>query len=433
MNARWNPPSVETVPDPRDNTLTRRSDPSEAASPSALLRNREFMLLWSGQAVSELGTRTAWIAYPLLVLAITASPAQAGIVGFANRLPFLLFSLPAGAIVDRWDRKRIMLACDAGRAIGVGSVAGALAVGHITLAHVVIVAFVEGILTVFVGPAEFAAVRRIVPRAQIPAAIAQNEARVYAASLAGPPFGGLLFAAGRGFPFLADALSYVLSFASLTAIKAEFHEAREGPASRLRSEMSEGLRWLWRQPFLRGTFLLAGAGNFVSNALVLVVIVLAKREGASGATVGVIFTLSAVGGLLGAAVAPALQRRVSAYRVRTVYHGVYVVLIPLLAIAPPLALGVLFAAMLFGAPVLNAVFGAYQAALVPDRLQGRVESIAGLIAAGAPPLGTLLAGFLLEGIGPHKTVFFFAGISVLVALFAIFSRPLRRMPPVEAV
>jgi hypothetical protein len=433
MNARGNPPDVETMPAARDDAPTERPDPSDAAPSRALRRNREFMLLWSGQAVSELGTRTAWIAYPLLVLAITGSPAQAGIVGFANRLPFLLFSLPAGAIVDRWNRKRIMLACDAGRAVGVGSVAAALAVGHIRVAHIVFVAFVEGILTVFVGPAEFAAVRRIVPRKQIPAAIAQNEARVYAASLAGPPLGGLLFAAGRGLPFLADAVSYVVSFASLTAMRAEFQKVRYGAASRLRSEMGEGLRWLWRHPFLRTTFLLAGAGNFVSNGLVLVVIVLAKREGASAATVGVIFALSAAGGLLGAAVAPGLQRRVSAYRVRTIYHSVYVVLIPLLAIAPPLALGALFAAMLFGAPVLNAVFGAYQAALVPDRLQGRVESIAGLIAAGASPLGTLLAGFLLGGIGAQETVFFFAGISVLVALFAICSGPLRRMPPVEAV
>jgi predicted MFS family arabinose efflux permease len=390
------------------------------------------MLLWSGQAVSELGTRTAWIAYPLLVLAITGSPARAGIVGFANRVPFLLFSLPAGALVDRWNRKWIMLACDAGRAVGVGSVAAAIAVGHLAFAHILIVAFLEGTLTVFVGPAEFAAVRQIVPREQIPAAIAQNEARVYAASLAGPPFGGLLFAAGRALPFLADAVSYLVSFASLSAIRAEFQEAREPTASRLHAEIGEGMRWLWGQAFLRTTFLLAGAGNFVSNALVLVVIVLAKREGASSTTVGLIFALSAVGGLLGAALVPALQRRLSPSSVRIAYHSIYVVLIPLLTIAPPLWLGALVAAMLFGAPLLNALFGAYQVALVPDRLQGRVESIAGLIAAGAPPLGMLLAGFLLEGIGAHETVFFFAGVSFLVALVAIFSRPLRRIPPLEA-
>jgi MFS family permease len=391
------------------------------------------MLLWSGQAVSELGTRTAWIAYPLLVLALTGSPAKAGIVGFANRFPFVLFSLPAGALVDRWDRKRIMLVCDAGRAVGVGSIAAALAIGRLSFTQILFVAFVEGTMTVFVGPAEFAAVRRIVPREQISAAIARNEGRVYAASLSGPPLGGFLFGLGRALPFLADALSYVFSFASLLAIRSEFQDERSDPASRLRSEISDGVRWLWRQAFLRTTFLLAGAGNFISNGLVLVIIVLAQRQGASSASIGLIFALSAVGGLIGSAAAPALQRRVSAAHVRIGYHAGYALLIPFLAIAPPLALGLLVALMLFGAPTLNAVFGAYQVALVPDDLQGRVESVAGLVAAGAVPLGTLLAGLLLAGIGAVSTVFVFAGLGVVVALVAILSRPLRRIPDLDAL
>src|ERR671939_2029323 len=101
-------------------------------SSGPLRRNRDFMLLWSGQAVSELGTRTAWIAYPLLVLAITGSPAKAGIVTFANRFPYFLFSLPAGALVDRWERKRIMLVCDAGRLLGAASIVVALAAGRLS-------------------------------------------------------------------------------------------------------------------------------------------------------------------------------------------------------------------------------------------------------------------------------------------------------------
>src|SRR5918912_3723592 len=103
---------------------------ASASPPVALRKNRDFMLLWSGQAASELGTRAAWLAYPLLVLALTDSPAKAGIVTFVNRFPFFLFSLPAGALVDRWNRRRIMLLCDAGRALGVGSIALTLALGR---------------------------------------------------------------------------------------------------------------------------------------------------------------------------------------------------------------------------------------------------------------------------------------------------------------
>lgn len=367
------------------------------------------------------------------MLALTGSPAKAGVVGFASRIPFVLLSLPAGALVDRWDRRRIMLVCDAGRAVGVGSVAAALALGRSSFAQIVVVAFCEGAMTVFVGPAELAALRRIVPREQIPAAIARNEARVYGASLSGPPLGGLLFGLGRALPFLADAVSYVVSFASLLVIRSRFQGERSGPPRRLRSDVGEGVRWLWRQAFLRTAFLLAGAGNLISNGLVLVVIVLAQRRGASSAAIGLIFALSAVGGLLGAAVAPALQRRLSAAQVRIGYHAGYALLVPFLAIAPPFALGLLVAAMLFGAPTLNAVFGAYQVALAPDRLQGRVESVAGLVAAGAAPVGTLLAGLLLGRAGALPTVFVFAGLAVVVLLVAALSRPLRRMPDLDAL
>jgi predicted MFS family arabinose efflux permease len=119
--------------------------------------------------------------------------------------------------------------------------------------------------------------------------------------------------------------------------------------------------------------------------------------------------------------------------VRIGYHAGYALLIPFLAVAPPLALGLLVALMLFGAPTLNAVFGAYQVALVPERLQGRVDSVAGLVAAGAAPIGTLLAGLLLARIGAVPTVFVFAALGVVVLLVATLSRPLRRMPDLDAL
>jgi MFS family permease len=97
-----------------------------------LWRNRDFLLLWSGQAISTVGTRISSLAYPLLVLAVTGSPAQAGLVGFAQTLPFLVWYLPAGALVDRWNRKWVMLVADAGRAAALGSVAGALVLDRLT-------------------------------------------------------------------------------------------------------------------------------------------------------------------------------------------------------------------------------------------------------------------------------------------------------------
>src|SRR5437588_12966354 len=120
----------------------------QTASPSRRLRplwrNRDFILLWSGQVVSTVGTRVTGVAFPLLVLAQTHSPAKAGLVGFAQTLPYMIFYLPAGALVDRWDRKRVMLAADAGRAVALGSLAAAITAHALTFGQVGAVAFVEG-------------------------------------------------------------------------------------------------------------------------------------------------------------------------------------------------------------------------------------------------------------------------------------------------
>ena len=128
---------------------------TQAAAP--LRRNRDFALLWSGQVVSTVGSEVSQLAFPLLVLALTGSARDAGIVGFARGLPFLLVYLPAGVLVDRWNRKRVMLAADAGRALAIGSVAVWLALGRPPLAWLAVASFVEGCLFVFFQLSESAA------------------------------------------------------------------------------------------------------------------------------------------------------------------------------------------------------------------------------------------------------------------------------------
>ena len=145
--------------------------------PVPLRRNRDFQLLWGGQAVSLLGSQTSKIAYPLLVLAMTGSPAKAGIAGFAAMLGYLLYPLPAGGLADRHDRKRIMIGCDAIRLLAVGSIAVAGWVGHITYIQVLVTGFIEGAATVFFTLAERAALPALVHPSQRSVALGQNEAR----------------------------------------------------------------------------------------------------------------------------------------------------------------------------------------------------------------------------------------------------------------
>src|SRR5260221_9347700 len=140
-----------------------------------LLFNGNYMVLWSGQAISSIGTQASGLAFPLLVFALTGSAAQAGFMGAVRAAPYLLFSLPAGALIDRWNRKVVMILCDAGRSLALSSIPIALllqqvGLAHLTLAQLYIVCAVEGTLFVFFNLAEVASLPRVVPKEQLPTA-----------------------------------------------------------------------------------------------------------------------------------------------------------------------------------------------------------------------------------------------------------------------
>src|SRR5882672_3950862 len=171
----------------------------------SLWRNRNYMLLWGGQVVSTVGSSASQIIYPLLILALTDSPAAAGIAASLHALPYLLFSLPVGALVDRWDRKRVMIWSDLGRAAAVASIPVAMAFDVLSLTQIYLVSFVEGTLFVFFNLAEVTALSRVVQPAALPQAAAQNEAAFGIANIVGPSFGTVLFQSiGRAAPFVAD-------------------------------------------------------------------------------------------------------------------------------------------------------------------------------------------------------------------------------------
>ena len=414
--------------------MAQLAEPTAAAdSPVPLRRNRDFLLLWSGLVVSTLGSRISATAYPLLVLALTGSPADAGLVGFLATLPYLLVQLPAGALVDRVDRKRLMIACDTGRGFALASLGVALWLGEPGLAQIMVVALVEGTLFVLFNLAETAAVRQVVPAEQLPAALSQNEARNRGAAMAGYPIGGFLFGLGRAVPFLVDAVSYLASIATLLLIRRPFQEQRVEPRRHLLREIGEGIAWLWGQPFLRAAAVLVAGSNLLFQALVLVLIVIARDNGASSAMIGVMLAGAGVGGVLGSLAAPWLQRRVSGRLVVIGANWVWALLVaPVAFVGNPYALGALFAVMAFVGPAWNVVIGAYQLTLTPEPLLGRVASAELLVAYGAIPLGSLAAGFLLEWIGGTGTALAIAGFMLALAIAATVSPAVRAAPRLSA-
>ncbi len=388
------------------------------------------MVLWSSQVVSTVGTRVTSIAFPLLVLAETHSPAKAGLVGFAQTLPFLLLYLPAGAFIDRWDRKRTMIICDAGRAVALGSIAITIALGWLSMAQVIVAALIEGSLFVLFDLAEGAVLPQLVSEEQLPAALAQNQAKTQGADVAGQPLGGMLFSVAWLLPFLVNAVSYLVSFAALLSIRRPFQPSRARQRTRLRTEISEGLRWVWRQPFLRAAVGVIGGVNLVFNALTLVLIVRAKELGASPALIGVMFAFVGVGGLLGSFVAPWVRRRFTERRVVVTVGWLWAVEIGLLMLLPNvLGLGVVSGLRSLAAPAFNVVVNNHVYQVTPGRLLGRVRSAARLVTWGSIPLGTLSGGFLAAAFGAQATLVILTGTMGGIAAAATLARGMRQLPP----
>ncbi len=398
--------------------------PPSPARTSSLWRNRDYMLLWSGQVVSTLGSTVTQIALPLLILAITGSPGVAGIAAGLGSLPYLFFSLPAGALVDRWDRKRVMILCDLGRALNIATIPLALALGALTVPQIFLVAFIEGTLFVFFDLSEVAALPQVVHRAQLADATGQNQATLALAGLIGPALGGLLFGLSRAVPFLTDAVSYGASFLTMLFIRTRFQGERTADAStrNLRAEITEGLRWLWHNPTIRFLALLTGGVNFTTAALPLIIIVTAQRQGANDLTIGVIFSIGSIGTLLGALVAGRIKRRFAFGPILLGCLWPATFTLFFFALGPSLLLlGVLIAFFFFTFPIYSVAMISYRLPLIPDALQGRVNSVFRLLAFALIAPGSALGGLLIQGVGLAPTVLLFAGSLAVLAVLATLS------------
>ena len=395
----------------------------------SLWRNRDFMLLWSGQLISSIGTQVSQLAFPLLVLAITRSPAQAGIVGALRGLPFAILCLPAGALVDRWDRKRVMLLCDTGRAIALGSIPLVLWLGHLSFIQLCLVALVEGTLMTFFSLAEMACLPHVVPKEQLPAATAQNQAIDSSSWTLGPFLGGLLYGFGRSVPFLLDAISYVCSVLGILFIHARFQEERSTEPRKIWHEIGEGLHWLWQAPLLRFLAILAFGLVMPSIGFSLILITLAQSKHAAPLVIGILFASGGAGSIIGAFLTNPLQKRFTFGQMTIGSAWVWAISWLALAVAPnTFVLGIANAVSFIIVPIYMSVQFSYRLIVVPDHLQGRVQSAYRLLSFGSQPLGLALTGFLIQWLGPTWTVVVLFVPQGLIALVATFYRPLREAP-----
>lgn len=419
-------------------TVVNNDAPSNAnvKAPTPLRRNRDFLLLWSGQLVSTAGTQITDLALPLLILAITNSPTQAGIVAACGAAPRFLFALPAGVLVDRLDRKRVMIACDVLRALALASIPLAYALGMLSLAQLSVVSFILGTCFTFFFLARVSALPRVLARDQLPLAVARQEAADSIVTLAGPPLSGIVFGLGRALPFALDAISYAVSAISLGFIRVPFQRERatEETASNLWADMLVGLRWLWHAPLVRFMALIYAGFALFLTPTELGVIVRAQGQHASPFAIGLIFAAGGVGGLGGALLAPRLQRRFRFGQILPALQWVYVLGLVLDAIAPnPFLLGVIEASIMANDQIYDIVWPSYRMALIPDALQGRVTSAYRLVLSSMLPVGAALTGVFIQRIGATATLLIAAGGLALLALAVTFNQHVRDAPPISEI
>lgn len=390
---------------PTSDHSTKTQQRLAPSQPKSLWRNRDYLLFWSGQALSDMGGAVSELAFPLLVLAITHSPAQTGFIAALRALPAMLFSLPAGVLVDRWDRKRVMLVCDVGRALSLASIPVAFALGHLTIWQLAITAFLEGTLMRVFTLAKTAAIPQMVTPMQLTTAVAQDEFVEGTTALVGPSLSGVLYSLGTMLPFLADAISYLISIVTVLMLRKPLQRERPLAHRPIWKEITEGVSWVCRQPFILTMTLLMGSGAFVYSGYTLIIIILAQRQQASPAIIGLIFAVGGIGSILGSLLAPRLKDRLTVGHSILVCRWYFVLSWPLYALVPfPWVLGALEFGTGFVDPIEDVPYFSHRLSLIPDELKGRVLSVCRLLPGTTRPLGLALTGILIQRAGIFPTI-----------------------------
>lgn len=398
----------------------------------ALLRELEFRRFWLGQTVSLFGDQITLIALPLTaVLVLDAGPAEMGYLVAAELAPALLFSLHAGAWIDRRGRRRqTMIATDLGRAALIATIPLAYAAGALTMGHLYVVAFLTGTLVVIFQVCSASLFSTLVAREQYVSASSLLYGSRAFSFVAGPSVGGVIVQVFKApLALVIDAVSFLVSAAFLTRIdppEAAVDEAEGG-------HVAAGLSYIRRTPTIRAALAATATVNFFNFMFWALFILFATRSlGVEPGTLGLVLGAAAVGGVIGSIIAGGVSRRIGigpAFVFSCVLFTVPLVLVPLAGGPYPLVLAMLVAAEFLssvGVMILDISAGAIFAAHIPQHLRARVSGAYGFVNNGVRPLGSLAGGGLGAWIGLRPTLWI-ATTGALLGVVWLLPSPLPRM------
>lgn len=405
-----------------------------------LWQNADFMKLWLGESISLFGTQVTTLALPLVaVLILNASPAQMGILNAASFLPFLLFSLPAGVLIDRKPRRPMLILTNLGRAVLLSLVPLLAFWGLLRIEHLTVIAFLVGGLTVIFHLAYQSFLPSLVKLDQLVEGNSKLTASASIAEIGGPGLAGFLIEiTSAPFAILLDAFSYAVSALSLGLIRQpEPAPAVAAGKTNLLHEIREGLRIVFGNPYLRAIAGEAATYNVFWTVIETVYFLYVVQElGLRPGVIGLVFMLGSIGGFLGTLMADRLAQR---FGVGSSILGAMVLacfaplLIPLTGSETISTVTLLTAAAFFGGigvTISNIHVISLRQTITPDRLLGRMNASYRMLVTGTIPVGALLGGILGEQIGLRATLWVGALGIALAWLWVLFSpvSTLRSLP-----
>jgi MFS family permease len=386
----------------------------------------EYRKLWAASTVSNLGDGVTLTAGPLLAATLTRDPVLVAGVAFAQRVPWLLFPLISGALVDRLDRRRVMGYVDVARTALIGALGVAVLLGSASLVLMYVVFFLMGTLETLFDNASQAILPAVVSREQLERANSRLlGAEIVSNELAGPPLGGFLFGVAIAVPFLLDAGTFAAAAALVLALRGGFRPERsEGaPPTTLMVEIGEGLRWLWNHRLIRTLAIMLGVFNMTLAATQAIFVLFAQDVlGLGSFGYGVLLTSGAVGGIIGSLMADRIILWLGSGR--SLQAAVLISAVVLAVVALSESAFVVWAAFLLvglTGVVWNVITVSFRQAVVPQDIFGRVNSVYRLLGWGGISVGALLGGLLARSFG-LAAPFWFAAAAL--AIMFVLTLPL---------
>jgi MFS family permease len=407
----------------------------EQSGANSLWRDRSFALFWLARLISITGSTITAVVLPILVFQLTGSAVQTSFLATLEVLPYFAFGLFAGALADRTDRRRLMVVCNLVQTVLVGSIPAAAAFGSLTLTQIYGAAVLSMTAFVWFDAANFGALPALVGRARV---VAANSAIWSATTVVGivvPALGGALAALiGAANAIALDAVSFLLSAALLAIIPRAFNAARasepaDGPLMRrIVGDIREGLVFLWQHRLVRAMTLVGFGNSFSAGAVIGLLVVYAVRVlglGERDGRLGLLYTATAVGGLVASVLLPYATRRISVGRITLIGLLAHLVVLVAVALAPTLWAGVIFIGLWDMCNTLVVINGiAIRQQVTPDHLQARVNTTARMVAWGGQPFGAAAGGVLADMLGVRPALLL---VAVGVGLSAVLGwlSPLR--------